>query len=126
MVELMITMLIIAILAAVAYPSYQDHIRKGRRAAAQSFLLEAANRQQQYLLDARAYAVGADALTALNLIVPPEVAQYYTVTITPAAPTVPPTYTIVATPVAGSTQEPDQALTLNEQANKTRGGQAGW
>src|SRR2546430_1240950 len=55
LIELMITVVVIAILAAIAYPSYQDHLRKGRRASAQAFMVDAANRQQQYLLDARNY-----------------------------------------------------------------------
>lgn len=50
-------MVVVVILATIAYPSYQDNLRKGRRAAAQSFLIETASLQQQYLLDARSYAV---------------------------------------------------------------------
>lgn len=126
LVELVIAVLIVAILAAVGYPSYQDQIRKGHRAAAQGFMLEVANRQQQYLLDARSYAVGAGALTAINLAVPSDVSSYYTITVQPEAPTSPPTYTIVATPLADSVQAPDEALTLDDQGNKKRGSQTGW
>ena len=124
LVELAITMVVLAILAAIAYPAYQDQIRKGRRGAAQSFLVETANRQQQYLLDARSYAVGSAAFTALNLAVPVDVSPYYTITVQPAEPTVPPTYTLIATPVG--TQVADDVLTLDSQANKTRAGVAGW
>jgi type IV pilus assembly protein PilE len=126
LIELMVTVAIIGILTAIAYPSYQDHLRKGRRAAAQAFLMDTASRQQQYLLDARNYAVGATALTALNMSVPPEVAPFYTIAITPAAPTIPPTFTITATPVVGSMQVADGALTLDQQGSKTRAGAAGW
>jgi type IV pilus assembly protein PilE len=126
LIELMITVAVIAILTGIAYPSYQDHLRKGKRAAAQSFLVDAATRQQQYLLDARGYALGAGALTALNLNVPAEVASSYTITVTPAAATVPPTFTITATPIAGSKQVPDGALTLDQSGSKTRAGQPGW
>ncbi|MDP1716460.1 MAG: prepilin-type N-terminal cleavage/methylation domain-containing protein, partial [Burkholderiales bacterium] len=83
LIELMITVAILGILAAVAYPSYQDHLRKGRRAAAQNFLMEVGNRQQQYLLDARNYAAGSAALTTLNLSVPTDVSRFYTITVTP-------------------------------------------
>jgi type IV pilus assembly protein PilE len=126
LIELMVTVAVIAILTGIAYPSYQDHVRKGRRAAAQAFIVDAATRQQQYLLDARGYALGAGALTALNLNVPADVASAYTITVTPAAATVPPTFTITATPIAGSNQVPDGALTFNQEGSKTRAGQPGW
>ena len=125
-IELMIVVVIVAILAMIAYPSYEDHLRKGRRSAAQNFLSDIATRQQQYLLDARQYAVGAGALGALNMTVPTDVAPFYTVTINPAAPTAPPSFTLVATPVPGSRQVPDGALTLDSNGAKTRNGQPGW
>ena len=122
----MIAVAIIGILVTIAFPSYQEHLRKGRRSAAQSFLIDVAARQQQFLLDARSYAGGAGALGTLNLAVPGDVSGFYTVTIDPAAPTLPPSYTITATPTAGSAQVPDGVLTLDHQGAKTRNGQAGW
>ena len=126
LIELMIAVLVVAILVVVAYPSYQEHLRKGRRAAAQSFMVELASREQQYLLDRRTYAVGPDALTALVVTVPPDVAPFYSISVAPDAPTVPPTFTITATPVAGSVQEPDGVLTLTHDGAKTRAGTPGW
>ena len=126
LLELMITIAVLAILASIAYPAYQDQLRKGRRAAAQSFVVEVASRQQHYLLDARTYAVGADALTVLNLPVPPEVTGFYTVTVEPGATVSPPTYTIRAIPIAGSSQQPDGEMTMDQAGRKTRGGQPGW
>ena len=122
----MIAVFIVGILAVIAFPSYQDHLRKGRRSAAQSFIIDVAARQQQYLIDARSYAAGAGALGTLNLAVPADVSRFYTVTIDPAVPTLPPSYTISATPIAGSAQIPDGVLTLDHQGAKTRNGQAGW
>ena len=126
LIELIFAMVVLAILVTIAIPSYQDHMRKGRRAAAQTFLIDVGSRQQQYLLDARSYAVGAGALTALNMTVPTEVAPYYTITIEPAAPTTPPTYRVVATPVAGSAQVPVGDLTIDQSGARTRAGQPGW
>ena len=122
----MIAVAIVAILTAIAYPSYQEHLRKSRRAAAQSFMVDVAARQQQYLIDARSYAGGTGAIGALNLAVPGDVSRFYTVTVGPAAPTLPPSYTITATPTAGSVQVPDGVLTLDHQGAKTRNGQSGW
>lgn len=42
LIELMMAIVIVGILAAVAYPSYQNHVRASRRADAQSDLLQLA------------------------------------------------------------------------------------
>jgi type IV pilus assembly protein PilE len=128
--ELMITVAVVAILVAVGYPTYQSQLRKGSRAAAQSAMLQIADKQAQYLLDARNYAVGPTALADLSIALLPDVTTRYTVTVTSAAgddvPSTPPTYTIRATPVAGSGQEPDGVLTLTHTGAKTRDGKTGW
>ena len=126
LIELMVAVAIVAILASIAYPSYLNHLRKGHRASAQTFISEIANREQQYLLDARNYAVSGDAtaIATLGLSVPPDVTPYYTISIDPATPTLQPSFSIVATPIG--TQVQDGALTLDNQGNKTRNGQPGW
>jgi type IV pilus assembly protein PilE len=126
LIEVMIVVVIVAILALIAYPSYEAHLRKGYRAAAQTFLMEVADRQQRYLLDARSYALGAGALGALSMSVPEEVSKFYTLTVDPAAPSIPPSFTVTATPIAGTRQVADGALTLDHQGAKMRNGQPGW
>src|SRR5215471_12525225 len=89
LLEILIVVAVVAILATIAYPSYQGHLKKERRATAQSYLMDLAQRQQQYLLDARAYAANEAALSAA---IPGDVSPYYTVAIDntkaldPAAP----------------------------------------
>jgi type IV pilus assembly protein PilE len=129
LIEVMIVVVVLAILMAVAYPSYQDHLRKGRRADAQTFMTEVANRQNQFLLDNRNYAVNIADMSvanALTITTPATVSRYYVVSVGPAAVTVPPSFTITATPVAGSTQVSDGVLTLTHEGAKTRNGQPGW
>ena len=128
--ELMITVAVVAILVAIAYPTYQGQLRKGNRAAAQSAMLQIADKQAQYLLDARNYAVGPTALADLSVTLLPDVATRYAITIKNSAngdtASTPPTYTIIATPIVNGGQEPDGVLTLTHTGAKTRAGNAGW
>lgn len=140
LIELMIVVAIIGIIAAVAYPSYQDSVRKGRRSAAQTLLTEIANKQTQNLADTRTYALGATNLAALmaNMgysTLPKDVNGFYTVDSCPSdaltvpcvtTATTPPSFTLIATPVAGGPQVSDGALTLNSLGAKTRNSAAGW
>ena len=117
LIEVLIVVAIVAILAAIAYPSYQAQIRKGNRAAAQSYLMDLAQRESQYLLDARAYAPTEVALNYATT--PAEVARYYTIAI--AAPVAsPPAFTITATAIGA--QVADGALTIDNQGTKTPSG----
>lgn len=113
LIEIIVAVTIIGILMAIAIPSYQDHLRKGRRADAQAFLADVANKQQAYLLDARAYA--AD-LGTLNLTAPSTVSNFYGITI--AAGGIPPTFLVTATPIGQ--QFKDGVLTIDEKGAKTR------
>src|SRR3546814_16449530 len=77
LIELVVALAIVAILATIALASYQYAIVKSRRGSAKAFLMDAITREQQYLLDARAYAA---TLSDLNLAVPADVSSFYTVT----------------------------------------------
>src|SRR3954452_5360163 len=61
LIELMITIAIVAILTMIALPSYQAYIRKANRSSAQSFMMSAAAREEQILLDQRSYVAVAAA-----------------------------------------------------------------
>jgi len=118
LVELMVVVAVIGILAAIAYPSYQEYLRKGRRAAAQSVLMEVAQHQQQYLLDARSYASD---LTTLNVTIPADVSGFYDITLE-ATDGPPPTFTATATPLSGTDQASDVTLTIDNAGTKTPSG----
>jgi type IV pilus assembly protein PilE len=119
LVEIMVVVVIIGILMAIAVPAYQDQMRKGRRTDAATFVAQVAQKQQAYLLDARAYALGSNALTDLGLTVPTTVAQHYTVTVEPSAATTPPSFTVVATPTS-SAQTADGTLKFLHTGKRER------
>ena len=55
LIELMITVAIIGILAAVAYPSYTEYVTRANRAEALRELMRIANLEEQYFMDHRVY-----------------------------------------------------------------------
>jgi type IV pilus assembly protein PilE len=125
LIELMITVAIIAILAAVALPSYQDYVRKSRRADAQSFMSEVVARQQHWLVDRRAYAASitdAPASNGLGMTIPTNVASYYTVTLATDNTTNPPSFTVTGTPAGSQATEKCGTLTINQSGTKTASG----
>lgn len=115
LIELLIVIAIVAILSAIAFPSYQEHLIRTRRSEAQAYLMEVAQHQQQYLLDARSYMA---TLVAPLPITPAEVNKYYNVTMVSAVGP-PPTFTLTANPRAGTPQASDVTLTIDNTGNKT-------
>lgn len=115
LIELMITVAVIGILAAVAYPAYQDQIRKSRRADVQSVLMNIGTRQQQMLLDTRSYA---SSTASLSITVPPQVTTYYAISVSAPAST-PPSFTATATPQGDQAKDKCGTLGLNNTGTKT-------
>lgn len=55
LIELMIAIVILAIIASVALPSYQESVRKTRRADAKAALMQAAAMQERFFTENNAY-----------------------------------------------------------------------
>lgn len=111
LIELMITVAVVGILAAVAYPSYFSYLQKGRRADAQAYLLNIAQKQQQYFTDSRSFSSD---IASLNETTPNSVSSYYTITISVPTST---TFVITATPKLSQTS--DGVLTIDNSGSKT-------
>jgi type IV pilus assembly protein PilE len=124
LIELMVTVAIVAILASIAYPSYLRYVIRSNRSAAQGYMLEVTGLQQRYLLDARAYA--AD-LATLNSSVPSHVSSNYTVATARKTGTTLPGFTVTATPIGTQlARDTDCAtLTIDEAGVKTASGNNG-
>ena len=115
LIELMITLAIVAVLAAIAWPSYQQHVKRGRRASAKATMMDLASREQQYLLANRGYA-NTTALQAAGYTFPGDVSPYYTWAVD-LGPGPTPTFTITLTAIGS--QASDGALTLDQAGYRT-------
>ncbi len=129
LIELMIAMAVIGILTAIAWPSYQNYIIRSSRQAAQTELLQLANQQEKIYLNANSYAVSITgayngrADGGLGKATGRTDDGKYNLTITPnATPTQ--TFLITATPVVGSTQDGDGAITISSDGTRLHGGAA--
>ncbi len=108
MVELMIVMVIIAILGAIAVPSYQDYTRKARRSDAQTSLMSLRDRQEAYFSNNNTYAtdlqlMGYDSATNID-----SAEGHYTLAAA-AGPSgdIATSFLLTATPAAGGPQTLD-------------------
>lgn len=106
LIELMITVAIIGIIAAIAYPSYTDYVQQARRADGQGAMLEAAQwMERQFTVDGTYLDTDDD---------PRDVSAYstefYTITV-PEATATATTYTIQGAPIGA--QASDDCGTLS-------------
>ena len=119
LIELMITVAVIAILAAIAIPAYGDYVRRSKITEASSSLSDMRNRLEQYFLDNRQFPVNcipaAAGAAPVGSIYLPGGAQYFTFTCAFPSAT---TYTVTATGIATKGMG-NFAYTINE--TNTRG-----
>jgi len=111
--ELLIVMVIAAILATIAVPSYREAVRKSDRRAAQSAMMEIASRERQVFVSNRAFQDEID----LAFTLPAELEGKYTYTITVDNGASPPTFVIDFDAIG--VQASDGDLSLDSAGVKT-------
>ena len=122
LIELMVTVVIIGILAMIAYPSYQEHTRKSRRADAKATLMDLAARQELYFNDHKTYTNDVTKLKASAT----SREGYYNITIPVATAT---SYDLVAAATgvqAGDTKCATFKLTATGTKSSTPSGNSCW
>ncbi|HUW39271.1 MAG TPA: type IV pilin protein [Rhodocyclaceae bacterium] len=115
LIELMIVVAVVAILTMIAYPSYVNYVIRANRSQAQQFLMDIAQREEQFRLDQGRYT--AD-LADLGAAVPAPVANYYAPWLytTDARPF----FVAELTPLVGSAQKDDGRLFINSRGEHWR------
>jgi type IV pilus assembly protein PilE len=130
LIELMITVAIIGILAAIAIPSYQENIRKSRRVDAEGVLLSLANAMERHFTETSNYCnmggnggsnacedadVTYDTGEPSSFSVPASTRAFYTVTISSVDSS---TYTLSALAIGAQIDDKCGVLTLDNVGNR--------
>ncbi|HMW47433.1 MAG TPA: type IV pilin protein [Cellvibrionaceae bacterium] len=106
LIEVLVTVAIVAILAAIAIPSYSQYLQKTRRTDAQEKLLDMAAQQERWFFNKNQYTDDvADVGGATSKD------GYYTVTISNLGSKPYTKYTLTATPVTTKSQNNDSECT---------------
>ncbi len=114
LIELMISVAVLSIIAAIALPSFRENIRQGRRLEARSLLLENAQFMERFFTENNRYNLRVDGGTAVELpiLASPRTGQsLYTISFDTAAPLTADSFNIRATPVAGGAMDGDSCGT---------------
>ena len=134
LIEILIVMVILALIASFAYPSYMDYVVDTKRTAATSILLQVADRQQQFFMDNKRFANDLTNLGFANnpLVIADDGSTMadaansrstYSVTLANVTPT---TYTVTAAPLNSQAARDTDcgSLTLNQALLKDSSGAA--
>ena len=123
LIELMIVVAIVAILAAVALPAYQENVARGRRGDAKAVLAEVAQWiERQYTLS-NAYDLQGDRSTAISSSTIPQKqspksgGKFYDISFASSQPTAT-TYTLLATPTGSMSGDKCGTFTLTHLGQK--------
>lgn len=125
LIEMMIVVVIVAILAAIAMPSYQEHVVRSARVQAQAELLELSSLQEKVFLNSNAYC--ASVTTAYNATSTGGLGRTsgqtndgrYDLSLDITTPSQ--TYVLTATPVAGGSQADDGNISISESGQRIWG-----
>ena len=109
LIELMIVVALIAVLAAVALPSYQDSVRKARRADAKGALTTVAQLMERRNTERNSYASATLGTGATDLYPATTENKHYTLALSNLTVT---TFTITATPAGNQSLDPCGNYTL--------------
>ena len=129
LIELIVTMLIVAILSSIAFSMYQRSIIETRRTQAKTALMDLASREQKLYATTNLYSTNPADLGYSGSKFPMLVGDGYyqvAVSVVPATVTVPASFSLTATPVGSQTDDTECAsFGLNSLGQQTATNAAG-
>lgn len=114
LIELMVTVAVVAILAAIAFPSYQDYIMRARRTDGKGVLLSTQQNVERAYTDMNSYASAVASVVGASGVTSPE--RYYQVT---AASSTVSTYTLNSAPQGAQASDKCGTFVITETSDKT-------
>lgn len=115
LLELMIVVVVVAILSAIAYPSYQEHIAASRRAEARAALMEAAQYMEREFTLTGDYGSASLASAGLSTLPREGGSAYYQLAVSASGGL----FTLSATPTGGMNGDNCGVLILDQAGRQT-------
>lgn len=125
LMELMATLAIVAVLTAIAVPSYTAYIARGKRAEGRAALLEATGWMERWRTERGRYDDPANANNPPPGFPWAQIPRTGTANYTVAVVATPATYTITATAVGSMATDPCATLSIDQTGQRTFTGASG-
>ncbi len=116
LIELMIAVAVIAILSAIGYPSYMNHVRSAHRSDAKAALLELAQFMERQYSSSGTYVFPSGVTLPYTTIPKEGGTTYYNLSLTTQTAT---TFTIQAAPTGSMVNDDCGALSLDQSGTKS-------
>jgi type IV pilus assembly protein PilE len=124
LIEIMIVVAIIGILSAIAFPAYQQYVRKSRRVDAKNAVLDMAAREERYFATNNKYSIkGTDFGFSTDTAIPVTTGSksYYAITVTQTTTS---DFTVTAAPTGTQTADTCNSYIINSLGVQSNSGGA--
>ena len=127
LIEIMIAVVVIAILVAIAYPSYLEHVKTTRRGEAKAALLELSQFMERKFTADGCYKCGTETVTLPLTQVPRDGdTKYYDLRLASSPAVSSASYTLEAAPTGAMSGDSCGTFKLDQTGTKTAGASNCW